>query len=262
MVEETSAHPPGNFCWIELATTDTGAAKDFYTGLFGWQADDMPIPDGTVYTILRVDGKDVGALYPLGAEQKAQGVPPNWLPYVAVPSADEAAGQAAGLGGKIVMPPFDVFDIGRMSIIQDPTGATFALWQAKTHKGAGHVNTIGGMCWHELSTNDTKVAEDFYTSLFGWEAKHSANPGMEYTEWINQGKHIGGLMKLQWEAPPNWLTYFMVESCDKSAGKAEALGGKLMVPPMDIPGTGRFSVIADPQGAVFSLFEPASKSDE
>jgi uncharacterized protein len=257
MGDEMSGNTPGNFCWVELSTSDAGAAKEFYTKLFGWQADDNPIGEGMVYTMLRVDGKDVGALCTMQEDQKAQGVPPHWLAYVAVASADETVGKATGLGGTVLAPPFDVFDLGRMSVLQDPTGAVIALWQPKTHRGAGHFGTTGGMCWHELSTGDTSAAEKFYTNLFGWTAQHSATPGMEYTEWINHGKHIGGLMKLQWEAPPAWLTYFMVDNCDTAAAKAKELGANLIVPPQDIPTVGRFSVVADPQGAVFSLFERA-----
>jgi len=257
MGEEMSGNTPGNFCWVELSTTDPESAKKFYAGLFGWQPDDNPIGDGMVYTMLKVDGKDVGALCSMQEDQKARGVPPHWLSYVAVTSADETAALATSLGGSVLAPPFDVFDHGRMSVLQDPTGATFALWQPNVHRGAGHFGTTGGMCWHELSTNDTKAAETFYTKLFGWSAQHSTSTGMEYTEWVNKENHIGGLMQLQWEAPPAWMVYFMVESCDASAAKAEKLGGKLVVPPQDIPNVGRFSVVADPQGAFFSVFERA-----
>lgn len=252
-----SGNTPGNFCWVELSTTDAAAAKEFYTGLFGWQADDTPMGEGMVYTMLSVDGKGVGALCTMQEDQRAQGVPPHWLAYVAVEDADESAGKATSLGGSVLAPPFDVFDLGRMSVLQDPTGAVIALWQPKAHRGAEHFGTTGGMCWHELSTSDTGAAEAFYTKLFGWAAQHSANPGMEYTEWVNRGNHIGGLMQLQWEAPPSWMTYFMVDSCDESAANAQALGANLIVSPQDIPAVGRFSVIADPQGAVFSLFERA-----
>lgn len=257
MGDGLTTHVPGNFCWVELATSDPAAAKDFYSGLFGWQAEDLPVGEGMVYTMLRLGGKEVGALYGLQEDQKAQGIPPNWLAYVAVAKADEAAALAASLGGTVLAAPFDVAAHGRMAVLQDPTGATVALWEAKDHKGAGHFNAQGGMCWHELATGDTKVAEDFYTRLFGWTAQHSNSPGMEYIEWVNQGKHIGGLLHLQWAgSPPAWTTYFMVASCDKSSATAEALGGKVIVPPQDIPNVGRFSVIADPQGACFSIFEP------
>jgi hypothetical protein len=75
MVEKTK-YEPGTFCWVELATKDSAAAKKFYTSLFGWEVDDMPVPDGSTYSMLKKNGKQVGALYQLGPQQ--QGVPPHW----------------------------------------------------------------------------------------------------------------------------------------------------------------------------------------
>src|SRR5678816_3366036 len=151
-MQETPEYKPGTFCWVELATSDGEAAKSFYTQLFGWTFEDHPMGPDMVYTMLRRDGKDVGALYKLMSDQVAQGVPPNWLSYVSVASADESTAKAKAAGATILKEPFDVMTVGRMSVIQDSTGAVFALWQAGDHSGAAIYNVPGSFCWNELMT--------------------------------------------------------------------------------------------------------------
>lgn len=257
---EVTSHAPGSFCWIELNTSDPAAAKTFYSGLFGWEAEDTPAGPDMVYTMLRLKGLEVGAMCGLQPEQKAQGVPPHWMSYVTVESADDAAAKAASLGGTVVAGVFDVMDVGRMSIIQDPQGAMFCVWQPKAHIGVRLVGENGTFGWDELWTTDRDKAKEFYTGLFGWGAKesHMAEAGGTYTEWQNGGQSIGGMMEIMPEmgpVPPNWLPYFMVDDCDAIAGKAAESGGKLFMPPTDIPNVGRFSVIQDPQGATFAIIK-------
>ena len=88
--------------------------------------------------------------------------------YVTVADVDEAAKRAEALGAKVLAPPFEVMDAGRMAVLQDPTGAVFQVWQATKHIGAKILNEPGALCWSELTTRDTKAAESFYTKLFGW----------------------------------------------------------------------------------------------
>ncbi|MEA2337665.1 MAG: uncharacterized protein QOE82_1672 [Thermoanaerobaculia bacterium] len=242
-------YEPGMFCWIELATNDAAAAKSFYTSVFGWKANDMPIPDGSVYTMLQVDGHDLGALY----ENKQH--PPNWASYVNVTSVDDSAKKAQDLGANLIAPPFDVMDVGRMAVIADPQGASLCLWQAGRHIGAtirGETNTL---CWNELLTTDVAAARDFYQKLFGWNYK----PSPEYTE-INLGTTgIGGMMQITPEMqgmPTAWTPYFCVADADATAENVKSLGGQIYKAPDDIPNAGRFAVLADPQGAVFNIIKP------
>ena len=171
-MQETPNYAPGTFCWVELGTTDSEAAKKFYTELFGWTPDDKPVGPGMVYTMLNLDGKNAGALYQLDPERIAQGTPPHWLSYVLVTSADESAAKAKELGATLLAGPFDVMTVGRMAVVQDPTGAVFALWQPKDHLGAGVVNVPNSFCWNELMTTDTAKDGDFYSGLFGWGKRH------------------------------------------------------------------------------------------
>lgn len=243
---------PGSFCWIELGTTDAAAAKSFYAGLFGWTFDDRPMGPDSVYTLLKHGGRDAGALYGLGPQQ--QGVPPHWTVYVSVASADEAAKKAAGLGAKTIMAPFDVMKVGRMAVLEDPTGASFCVWEAGTNKGMGVVDEAGAFCWAELTTKDPAKAAPFYAGLFGWVAK--GDPKGPYTEWTQGGMSIGGMMPMapEWgDMPSSWGVYFLVDDCDAAVARAKGLGAKVYLEPKDIPGTGRFAVLADPQGASFSV---------
>lgn len=256
--QEAVAYKPGTFCWVELGTTDGEAAKKFYTELFGWTFNDSPIGPGMVYTMLKLDGKDVGALYQTPPEMTANGVPPRWLSYASVTSADESAAKAKELGATLMKEPFDVMTVGRMAVVQDPTGAVFALWQAGTHSGAGVVNAPNSLCWNELSTPDTTKSGDFYTGLFGWGKNVQQMGPMTYTSFMNGDRPAGGMYTPtpdMGEVSPHWLVYFAVDDTDAMAGKAGELGGKIILPPADIPGTGRFAVVEDPQGAVFGIIK-------
>jgi len=253
---ERTKHEPGTFSWVELATRDGAAAKRFYTSLFGWGVDEMPVGDGTTYTMLTKNGKRVGALYQMSAQQ--QGVPPHWNSYVTVASADDSAAQAKKLGGNVMLEPFDVLDAGRMAVVADPTGAVFSLWQPKRHIGADLVNEPGAFCWNELYTTDPNKAADFYMGLFGWtkDARH-----MDYGEYVifnRGGRQMCGMMQIpkEWRpVPPHWLVYFSVDDCDASVAKATSLGAKAMMPPMDIENVGRFAMLTDPEGAGFAVIK-------
>ena len=261
---DVTSHAPGAFSWPELGTTDQKAGAAFYAALFGWTVNDQPMGPGETYTMLEMRGRPVAAAYTLRAEEKQSGAPPHWNNYVTVKSADEAATKAQSLGATVLAPAFDVMDVGRMAVLQDPTGAVFQVWEPKKHVGAMITNEPGALCWTELTTSDLRAAESFYAGLFGWTAKRSdPAAGMEYTEMNNNGQSGVGMMpkppQMPAQVPSYWMPYFMVSDVDASAGKAKQLGAKLMVPPQDIEKLGRFSVVADPQGAVFAIFAPAAR---
>jgi uncharacterized protein len=251
-------YAPGFFCWAELGTTDAASGKAFYTALFGWQPNDLPLGPDSFYTMLQIGGKEIGAMYQLDEATRRMGVPPHWLQYIAVASADESAARAKALGGTAMKEPFDVFDAGRMAVIQDPTGGVFALWQANRSIGARIAGELHTICWSELVSSDRPKALEFYTKLFGWSTKAGEPGTADYTEIFNQGRPIGGMMQMdaRWgDIPSHWMPYFSVANCDASAGKSKDLGGSAQVPPIDIPDVGRFAVLADPQGAVFAIVQ-------
>jgi predicted enzyme related to lactoylglutathione lyase len=210
----------------------------------------------------RLDGRDVAASYPMDADQKAMGMPSSWLSYVAVEDVDASAARAKELGASILAEPFDVMEHGRMAMVQDPTGALFALWQAGKHPGFGVRGDPGSLGWNELATNDVARARDFYTALFGWRAE-VMNVGMEYTVFNGGTGPLAGAYALTPEMegmPVCWLPYFGVEDADAMAAKATSLGATVLKEPADIPGVGRFAVLRDPQGATFSILQPTARA--
>jgi hypothetical protein len=118
----------------------------------------------------------------------------------------------------------------------------------------------GRFVWYELMVDDTKAAEAFYTRVVGWNARPFPGGG-HYTVWHAGEKGIGGMMPLTPEAKasgacPAWTIYVAVRNADESVARLLALGGKVFVPAMTVPGVGRFAIVADPQGAVFALIQP------
>ncbi|MCG8603484.1 VOC family protein, partial [bacterium] len=222
-MKEATGHKPGSFCWAELVTTDGDSAKQFYTELFGWNFSDQPVGEGMVYTMLQLQDKNVAALYQMNQEQESRGIPPHWNSYISVANADESVAKTKSLGGTAHTDAFDVFDAGRMAQLQDPTGATFAVWQPNKHIGAMLVNQPGTLCWNELYTNDTQKAGDFYTRLFGWAANEQDMGEMAtYTVFNNGDRMNGGMMQITEQMgpiPPNWMVYFAVHNCDDSVEK-------------------------------------------
>ena len=124
---EQAATAASTFCWNELMTPDPEAAKRFYTQLLGWTSRESDIGEAGTYTIFAAGDKDVG-----GMMKTTKGeIPPHWLSYVAVEDVDAATKKAEQLGAKPCVPPTDIPNVGRFSVITDPTGATIGLYQSK-----------------------------------------------------------------------------------------------------------------------------------
>jgi len=230
--------------------------------VFGWELEDLPVPDAPPYTMARLGGKAVGALYERSADQPG---PPAWLSYVTVEDADATATRAGELGATLISEPFDVMEAGRMAVLQDPTGAVFAIWQPGQSIGAELVNDPGAITMNQLNAGDPEAASGFYSELFGWrfdqlpEAQSADTDvaGQQYWGIFNGERLNGGMMPLSQagpDAPPAWLVYFTSADLDASVARIEELGGQVVVPPMRIQ-SGRIAVAQDPQGAVFALFE-------
>jgi hypothetical protein len=251
-------YEPGTFCWVDLATANPESVKAFYGGLFGWEAEDTPAGEAGTYTMLSLNGDEICGLYEMDAGRREIGIPPHWFSYVSVDDADATAARARELGGTVYGEAFDVMDDGRMAIIQDPTGAVLAAWQPKGHIGASRVNDAGCLTWNELQSRDPETAAAFYAGLFGWETEPMEQDGkLVYVVLKNAGFSNGGIMPMteqHGDAPPHWLAYFTVTSFDEAADRVRELGGEVLVGPLDI-GDGRISVVQDPQGAAFALFE-------
>ena len=249
-IEKGSA---GSFAWVELATTDAAGAKAFYSGLFGYETHDDPVGEGMVYTMLLHGGRNAGALYEMNQAMRDMHIPPHWLLYVTVDDLEATVAKARSIGAAVPREPMDVMGIGRMAVLQDPSSAALALWQPLQSHGFQVAHEPSTFCWGELLTPDRELAVDFYTKLFGWTAKGEP----PYTELKNGDDGIGGIFQMppELDAPANWMAYFMAEDCEASTKRAVELGAQVMRPVEEIPHVGLFSVVRDPQGAAFALYE-------
>ena len=259
MTTQTS-YKHGKFSWIELNTTDASSAKRFYAGLLGWAFDDRPAGPGMTYSLAKLGDRVVGGLFEMTKEMAAH-APSHWASFIAVNDVDATAKKAVECGGKLIDAPFDVMDLGRMAVLADPTGAIIRLWTARKRIGADVTNEIGALCWNELYATDVDSARKFYESVIGWQTDAvDMGPMGTYTLLKVPGdpKNVGGLMPMppgMKGAPSHWLVYIEVEDCDASTKKAIELGGRTLMAPMDIPNTGRFSIVQDPTGAAFALYK-------
>jgi predicted enzyme related to lactoylglutathione lyase len=239
--------------WVDLASDDPEGSRAFYAKLFGWDIHVAEDPQYGGYAIAQVEGRDVAGIGPKQSPQQ----PTVWSVYIGTSNADELAERVTAAGGTVVAPPFDVGDQGRMAVFQDPTGAYISAWQPAQMEPflAGKSNTFG---WAELNARGVDKAIAFYQDVFGWTVKRSemGEGAPVYNEFQLDGESIAGAMELNPQMPPEvpsyWMAYFAVNDVDASHQQAIGAGAREMLPPQDFPG-GRFSILNDPQGAMFGL---------
>jgi predicted enzyme related to lactoylglutathione lyase len=247
-VGEVSEYPVGAFCWIDLGTTDVDDAKRFYGGLLGWSFQDLPPEEGGPYAMCRANGKDVAGIHSHTPEEGTA-----WSSCVTVGSVDDTIARAVGLGATVTAEPVDLPGTSRVAVIRDPVGADLTLREPRGYAGAQLVNDVGCWSWNELSTTDFDRSVAFHTELFGWTVEQAPG-GLKRAAFTLErllvcGIHEGG------PGEPNlgqWTVAFTVADADDAAATVERLGGRVLLPPMDIP-VGRFGIGADPQGAAFSI---------
>ncbi|HEY0951938.1 VOC family protein [Nocardioides sp.] len=248
----------GTPSYVELTTPDQESAKRFYGGLFGWELADIPMGEAGYYVTVSVGGDAVAGIS--GPMPGMDGHEAYWGVYLAVDDVDAATARVAGAGGSVEAGPFDVMDLGRMSVVKDPTGAFVSLWQAGASIGTERANEPGTPIWNEVITPDVPAATRFYSEVLGvtWEDQPMGE-GPAYTCLVVDGRQVGGAMRPQMDGvPAHWNVYFNVASVDDTIARATELGGTVVAPAFDVPGVGRMAVLADPQGAAFNLMQAPS----
>jgi predicted enzyme related to lactoylglutathione lyase len=248
---------PGTPAWVDLETAvGTTEASRFYCGLFGWRvvARHRPLDDYAGYWIFQQDGGDIGGLAP--------GKQPGWTIFVSVADIDLTTDLVVDNGGSVVTWPMQVFDAGQLAIYTDPAGARFAVWQPERHTGVDVLDVPNSFTWVELACRDIEAAKTFYGSVLGWQAAtRPLGESSTYTEFTRggDGPKVAGMVQMneQWpdEIPAHWMVYFAVADADATASRADQLGGKVGVPPFDLPGIGRAAVLNDPEGGYFSILQ-------
>jgi predicted enzyme related to lactoylglutathione lyase len=266
-MSERDGYQPGVPCWVAAVEPDPEAAVAFYAELFGWEAEDLMGPEHPAsYFMCTLRGRKVAAIVsPHGAPAPPAAV---WSTHIWVENADQVAAGVADAGGNVIGAPFDSPAGGRMGVLSDPSGAVFCVWQPGEHRGAQLVNEPGAWAMSFLNTPDPAGAKRFYIPMFGWDTETFDVGETEATLWRVPGyvggepqqpvsrEVVAGMMPTgsgqQAGVPPHWSVDFWVGDVDATAENAAQLGGTVVVPPHDTPGF-RNAVLADPQGAVFSI---------
>jgi uncharacterized protein len=251
----------GRFVWYELMTPEPDAATRFYTDALGWGTQRWEGPEP--YTMFANGDVTLGGIWPLDAEQRAQGATPQWLPYVGVRDADATAVEAARLGATVLRQPQDIPDTGRFAVLRDPQGAMFAIFSSSTNASASARDDTppqpGEFSWHELTATDHAAAFDFYSSIFGWEKTeaHDMGPMGLYQMYGQAGHPYGGMFNKSPDMPmpPNWLCYVRVDDVHRAAEAVTRGGGTVINGPMEVPGGNWIAQCLDPQGAPFALHQ-------
>lgn len=248
--------------WVDLSTTDEGAARDFYSKLFGWSLEVSEDPQYGGYATAKLGDKSVAGI---GPKQEGDQSPTAWSLYIGAEDVDELAKKVQGAGGSVVAQPFDVGDQGRMAVFSDPSGAFISGWQAAgmSQFAAGIPDAFG---WAELNARGLERAIAFYETVFGWT--HKTSPMGEnqppYTEFQLDGQSIAGAWEMNpmvpAEVPAYWMVYFSVDDVDATFRAAIDAGSRELVEPQDFPG-GRFAILTDPQGASFGILKSRPRTD-
>ncbi len=248
----------GRFVWYELMTTDVETAKAFYASVVGWGTRDASAP-GLTYSLFTTGDSPVTGLMSLPEDARRAGVTPQWIGYVGVDDVDAAVDRTRQLGGAVYVPPTDLPNISRFSVVADPQMATLALVKGQNSGRAqsADLGAPGGVGWHELLATDWEKAFAFYGDLFGWQKADSHTGGMgTYQGFSAGGKEIGGMLTKPATLPlPFWLYYFNIDDVQAAAKRVEAGGGQILYGPTAVPGGAWIVHCTDPQGAIFALLD-------
>ena len=239
--------------WIDLASSDPEASRNFYSRLLGWDITVSDDPQYGGYSMAQDAGVGVAGIGP----KMDPNAPTAWSLYIGTDDADALARRVTENGGSVVMAPFDVGDQGRMAVFQDPSGAFISAWQAIGMRGfVSH--QPGAFDWGELNARGVENVLPFYEKVFGWQVRtQPTEPNQPpYNEFTLEGESILGAWEMSPMVPENvpsyWQIYFSVADVDTAFAWAKELGATEIVAPRDMT-DGRFAIMRDPQGASFGL---------
>ncbi len=252
----------GAFIWYELITPDPVGAKAFYDAVVGWTIEPQPSGEMDYRMIGRADGGLAGGVMRLTDDMASHGARPVWLGYINVDDVDSRVASIEKAGGKVLLPAFDIPDIGRIAMVADAQDAPFYVMKpippAGREKEASDVFSTdqpGRVSWNELSTTDPAAARQFYGDQFGWVSNDFMDMGEmgQYRFLDHHGVRIGALCGVMEGQQPKWRYYFRVPSISAAKDIAEQKGGTIAIGPHQVP-TGDYIIIGtDPQGAEFAL---------
>lgn len=254
---EATRRKPGTPCWVTLMVHGLDTTKEFYGELFDWNFHSDPCQLGP-YVRALLDGRQVVGIGQLPADRD---LPIAWTPYLASDDADATAESIHCSGGTVAVGPIEAGDAaGRIVICADPSGAVFGVWQTAAHLEAAAA-THGTPVWHELLTYETEMVTKFYRTVFGYESAPLVPTGADRVTLLVDGRPVAALHGVGNALPrdrgAHWMTWFAVTDPDASAALVEELGGHVLQPPHEDAQGRRRAVVADPEGAVFTIVRAA-----
>lgn len=253
----------GTPIWYELLTNDAAASRSFYETVVGWKMHPPPPADPKHYWMIDAASAHVGGMMQLSDEMRAKGAKPTWLFYVGVEDVDATVRRATDAGATVLMPAFDIPDVGRIAMIADPQGNPLYVMRGGVDAASTAFERTGmGKCnWNELSTSDPVAGNAFYATVFGWKFDESMKmPDGDYA-FVDVGSNrIGATMKQAAGAPAGWMFYFRAPDIDAAVEKVKSGGGKVHAGPMEVPGGDKVIVASDPQGVPFGIAAPGKPS--
>lgn len=253
MTIDAAAH--GAPTWADLSTPDLVDAEEFYGSLFGWTLEHSDTPMGT-HVIGHVGGQQVAGM--MRHESEQLGTPAVWTVFFMVGDIDRAMVAVERTGGSVLQPPIRLPSGAQVAVVADPTGAMMGLITGPHPGGRWYSEANGTACWVELLTRDPLVAEPFYLEVLGWKADPVPAASTAYTLFRLDGDECAGMMlmpdQVPADAPSQWGVYFAVDDCESVVARTVVLGGQVLQPMMHLP-MGRFAILEDRQGAVFSVLE-------
>ena len=245
--------PQGAPIWVDLQTTDAMRARRFYAEVLGWDATEPIEQFGGYFNYLH-DGTPIAGGC---ACDPSSPFADRWTTYLASSDARATAAAATRHGGRVLVEPMDVADLGTMSILEDASGAAVGVWEPKQHRGFLTHDEPGTPAWFDLESRAFAANVEFYEQVFGWTTHPLGDSDdFRYTTLQIGDTQYAGIMdaaaRLGPTDPVAWTPVFRVSDTDATVARATSLGGAVVRPAADAP-WGRLATLTDPNGARLAL---------
>ena len=254
----TGVHHSGRVIWHDLLTTTPAESRRFYGELFGWTFEkpgiDVGLGGDEDYMLIRHNGRLIGGMLDANTLNREINIS-QWITMISVADIDAAAAGVEANGGKVLTEPTDLASRGSLAVLEDSTGALFAMIQARGGDPAVHAPDVNDFLWNELWTDDVAAAGDFYKNVFGYQQQPL--PDSVTAEFLALGMGeapLIGVLDNPFEGErPTWINYLRVDDPAAITAKVTALGGRIIVDEQARPIGGRVALVAGPSGAGIAL---------
>ena len=258
----TNTPAPGTPIWFDLPTPDREAGKEFYSSVFGWGWREFTSDVLGTYSLATLHGRDVAALVDTEFTARPDDGTRLWRVFYWSDDIDQTAADCESAGGTLLRGKHQHGDLGESIECTTHEGVPFVVWNGRDSLGGAPTGDVGTPSWAEYYTRDTEASYRYFDSVLGLsmrelELKLDSTGDVSYSYHVmstSDGSDVGGMMHMgeEWgDLASHLMTYFAVEDCDATSKLVGDNGGRVCVPPTDIP-SGRFSVLEDPQGGTFS----------